>query len=109
MTVVAYGKYEFVDPSVRPDWDESSRRFLEAGLKSPGCISFTFGEDIYDPSVVYMVHIWETKEHFQAFTSSKEHDVRIEETKAFEAANQVRRTDLIFFDGEITRRAQSAS
>jgi quinol monooxygenase YgiN len=108
IVIVVHGKYEFLDRSVRPAWEESSQRFLDAGMKAQGCLGFHFAEDVFDPSIVYMTHMWETQEDFSAFTSSPEHDKRIAETKAFEAAEQVRRLDLTFFDATITRRVTAA-
>jgi quinol monooxygenase YgiN len=102
--VTVYGRYVIHDPAATEAFEESTRRFVDFGRSHEGNVSFSLGPDMFDPATIHMVQIWESRELFEKFTATPEHDRRIEETKAFGASGQVTRDDLIFFEGDIYRR-----
>jgi quinol monooxygenase YgiN len=101
--ILVYGKYRFLDEQARPEWEASSKRFLEFGLQQSGNLGFSFGIDLFDGAIVHMRQAWETQEAFSAFTSTPQHDERTAETKEFQNAGHVERVELTFYSAEVTR------
>jgi quinol monooxygenase YgiN len=97
--IICYGRYPILDPSVDEAFTASSRRFEAAGLGSPGCAGFYFGDDLFEPDLVHMIHRWADEAAFGVFRTSVGHDLRVAETDAFGEARQVVREDLVFFRG----------
>jgi quinol monooxygenase YgiN len=98
--IICYGRYPILDSDVVDAFTDSSARFRDVGLETSGNMGFYFGNDLFEPNLVHMIHRWDGEESFGVFRKSNGHDQRIAETDAFGEAQQVVRSDLVFFRGD---------
>jgi quinol monooxygenase YgiN len=91
-----------------PDDDEffeSSRRFQEVGLSSPGNSGFSMGRDRDNRRLVHLWHLWESTAAFDAFMVSPGHLARRDEMDAMDAKGRSTRTpERRILHGQVTRR-----
>jgi quinol monooxygenase YgiN len=86
---------------------ESSRRFQDVGLSSPGNAGFAMGRDREDPRTVHLWHLWETTADFDAFMVSPGHLARRAEMDAMDQKGRsTRGAERRILHGVVTRRIQ---
>jgi len=64
MLIIA-GSLSF-DPADRADVLASLAEVTEASRRDPGCVAYTWAEDLQEPNTFRFFECWESQEHFDA-------------------------------------------
>lgn len=53
-------------PQRLADAQPAMRAMIEASRAEPGCIRYSYAEDVLDPGLMHITELWDTRAHLQA-------------------------------------------